>query len=179
MSPAYTINPDDIRLQEFRTRMRGYDPAQVRSYLEEIADQVQHLHAQLRDLRSRLSDAQQQADTSVRNRSTSADVPGAVHQFTEEYSQAAETDAAGVVARARIEADAIVADARAQVERLTSEAAELTTLKQRIISQIETLLNSQLEHLRHLQRDLSDDDDRDAPEAPPVLARLDDTTQPG
>lgn len=176
MSPAYTITPDDIRTQEFRTRMRGYDPDQVRSYLEELADQVQHMHTQMRDLRNRLSDAQQQLDGAIGGtESTDTAIP--VQRFTEQYRQAAEEDAQGVVNKARAEADSIISRAQAQVEDLKREITDLNTLRTRIMSQIETLLNSQLEHLHRFRQDTQDRDE-EAPEAPPILASLDDTMPP-
>ncbi|MBD3298259.1 MAG: DivIVA domain-containing protein [candidate division Zixibacteria bacterium] len=176
MSRAYTIRPDDIRTQEFRSRMRGYDPAQVRSYLEELADQVQHMHVQMRDLRNRLSDAQQQLETSPGGETTDVSIPAP--QVSEDYHQAARADAQDVLAKAQKEADALIANAQADVDELRKEIADLNALRERIVSQIETLLNSQLEHLDHLRKSQRDSDDQNAPEAPPTLANLDDTTPP-
>ncbi|GAB4315258.1 MAG: hypothetical protein Kow0074_02750 [Candidatus Zixiibacteriota bacterium] len=176
MSPSYTITPDDIRAQEFRTRMRGYDPDQVRSYLEELADQVQYMRAQMRDLRNRLNDAQQQLDSAVGGgESTDTAIP--VQRFTEQYRQEAEADAHGLVNKARTEADSIIAQAQAQVEDLKREIADLNTLRERIISQIDTLLRTQLEHLHRFRGD-SQNPEKEAPEAPPILANLDDTMPP-
>ncbi len=176
MSRAYTIRPDDIRAQEFRTRMRGYDPAQVRSYLEELADQVQHMHVQMRDLRNRLSDAQQQLESSSGGETTNVSIP--TQQVSEEYHQAARAGAEDVLAKAQKEADSLVAEAQAEVDELRKEVADLNAMRERIISQIQTLLHSQLEHLDHLRQSQQDSDDQNAPEAPPTLANLDDTTPP-
>lgn len=176
MSRAYTIRPDDIRTQEFRSRMRGYDPAQVRSFLEELADQVQHMHVQMRDLRNRLSDAQQQLESSSGGETTNVSI--STQQASEEYHQAAQADAQEVLNKAQKEADSLVANAQAEVDDLRKEIADLSALRERIISQIETLLNSQLEHLDRLRKSQRDPDDQNAPEAPPTLANLDDTTPP-
>jgi len=56
MSPAeldlpVLLAPEQIRRREFVTTRRGYDPAQVRDYLEQIASQIEDMEAMLREAR--------------------------------------------------------------------------------------------------------------------------------
>jgi len=171
MSRPYTINPDDIRSQEFRGKMRGYDPVQVRSYLEEIADQVQGLHSEVRDLRKRLAAAEEAVARPGRAVSDAID-PARTALATSN----AQSEAAAILQRAREEARNYEAEARRQLADLTRQVDELKVLRKRLITQIETLLNSQLEHLDRIKGDTDHDGDS-APEAPPVLAAALDDTQ--
>ena len=56
-----TLNPIDIRHQEFRKSLRGYDPLEVEQYLNMVADRMEQiLHeneefkGNIRELKARL-----------------------------------------------------------------------------------------------------------------------------
>ena len=53
------ISAEQIRRREFVTIRRGYDPDQVRAYLEQLADQMELMRVLLRD-------AQAEAETAIR-----------------------------------------------------------------------------------------------------------------
>src|SRR5262245_65325317 len=53
------ISADQIRRREFVTIRRGYDPDQVRAYLEQLADQIELMRVMLRE-------AQQEAEAAIR-----------------------------------------------------------------------------------------------------------------
>src|SRR6266508_3615754 len=53
------ISAEQIRRREFVTIRRGYDPDQVRAYLEQLADQIELMRVLLRD-------AQAEAQTALR-----------------------------------------------------------------------------------------------------------------
>ncbi len=69
MSRHYTIAPDQIRTQGFGRKVRGYDPRQVRSFLFEVAEQIDQLSRELNNAKQRLAAAEDSsisADTSGR-----------------------------------------------------------------------------------------------------------------
>ena len=45
--------PDQIRRREFVATRRGYDPDQVRAYLEQLADQIAQLEARVAEERKK------------------------------------------------------------------------------------------------------------------------------
>lgn len=170
MNRRYTIAPGVIRTQEFGTRLRGLDPVQVRSFLEEIADQMESLLAEATTLRERLSRAQREAGELRQLADTTLPGTGSQPEAAEDTRRAAEAEATEIVARAHIAAESAIAESQERLFQLQREISELTTLKTRIIGQIETLLNSQLEHLQLLKDNHHPAAPTDAPEAPPVLA---------
>ncbi len=56
------FNPLDIRYQEFKRKMRGYDPAEVRAYLEELADYVGRLEEELKTCREAKEKLEREAE---------------------------------------------------------------------------------------------------------------------
>jgi cell division initiation protein len=170
MSRRYTIAPGAIRSQEFGSKLRGYDPAQVHSFLEEIADQMDSLLNEVAALKERLARAQRETGELRKMDDTTQPGTGDTRRVTEDTRRAAEIEATDIISRAHVAAESAVAESQERLFQLQRDISELTTLKTRIVGQIETLLNSQLEHLHLLQDNHDPGPPIDAPEAPPVLA---------
>ena len=99
------MSADQIRRREFVATRRGYDPGQVRDFLDQVADQVQKLDLMLRDART-------EADAALR---------AASEPRIDPYTQLAER-VAGVLRSADEDADRIHRDARQQADRIIHEA---------------------------------------------------------
>jgi DivIVA domain-containing protein len=120
---------DQIRRREFVTIRRGYDPDQVRAYLEQLADQVELMRVLLRE-------AQQEAEAAIRTSSQPQEDPYdklalRVSGVIREADKAAEsirgeatTDAERLTREARADADRIRTDAQAKAEVARSLADE-------------------------------------------------------
>src|SRR5438105_11479440 len=53
-----TVGPEEIAHRGFATAFRGFDPAEVRSFLQRVADELTAARERERDLRRRLEDAE-------------------------------------------------------------------------------------------------------------------------
>lgn len=123
------ISADQIRRREFVTIRRGYDPDQVRAYLEQLADQIELMRVMLRE-------AQQEADTAIRSSAQPHEDPydklaQRVASVIREADKAAETirgeaatDAERLTREARADADRIRTDAQTKAEEARSLADE-------------------------------------------------------
>lgn len=99
------ISADQIRRREFVTIRRGYDPDQVRAYLEQLADQIELMRVLLRE-------AQQEAERAIRTSAQPHEDP---------YEKLAQR-VAGVIREADLAAAAIRTEAATDAERLTLDA---------------------------------------------------------
>ena len=111
------ISAEQIRRREFVTIRRGYDPDQVRGYLEQLADQIELMRVLLRD-------AQAEAQTALR-RTTAQPRQDHYQQLGErvasvirEADQVAET----IKTEAHRDAELVTRDARAQADRIRTDA---------------------------------------------------------
>src|SRR5262245_58424107 len=123
------ISADQIRRREFVTIRRGYDPDQVRAYLDQLADQIELMRVLLRE-------AQQEAETAIRTNTQSHEDPyerlaqrvAGVIREADLAAASIRTEAAGDAERltgdARVEADRIRTDAQARAEEARSRADE-------------------------------------------------------
>jgi DivIVA domain-containing protein len=122
------ISAEQIRRREFVTIRRGYDPDQVRGYLEQLADQIELMRVLLRD-------AQAEAQTALRRTNEQprhdpyqqlgervASVIREADQVAETIKTEAHRDAELVTRDARAEADRIRTDAQSKAEDARSQA---------------------------------------------------------
>lgn len=107
--------PDQIRRREFVATRKGYDPDQVRAYLEQLADQVTHLE-------TLLAEARRKAETAVAAPSPKADEYERATRRIAEAIRSADESAERILTEARAEAGAMLDAARAEADRLRAEA---------------------------------------------------------
>jgi DivIVA domain-containing protein len=116
------LAPDDVARHTFASVRRGFDPAEVRDYLESLAaglrSQAEHEQA----LRDALAGAEERAANPVIDE---AMLTSAVGKETARVLQTAHDAAGDLVANAEAEAVRLVSEARAESERLLAEAAEV------------------------------------------------------
>jgi DivIVA domain-containing protein len=120
-------HPDEVARHTFGTTRRGFDPAEVRSYLELVAGELAAAAERERELREVLAEAEHRAANPVLDEAT---LTGALGQETARVLRSAHDAAADVVARAESEAELLrssaLEESAALRERADKAAAERT-----------------------------------------------------
>ena len=121
------ISAEQIRRREFVTTRRGYDPDQVRAYLEQLADQIELMRVLLRDAQAEAQSAlrttaQPRRDPYQQLGERVASVIREADQVAETIKTEAHRDAELVTRDARAEADRIRTDAQSKAEDARSRA---------------------------------------------------------
>lgn len=117
------ITPADIQAQTFSEAKRGYDPAEVDVFLEQLASEVDAMLNKIVDLKTRLTATEQelaaaQAQAQV---AVAAPAPAPAAVASPEYTATASQISAALIA-AQQSADNIVAEARENADRIRNEA---------------------------------------------------------
>lgn len=107
---------DQIRRREFVATRRGYDPEQVRAYLEQIADQVQTMEQMLRTARMKVEAATGPISA------PKTDPYAQVASRVAEAIRVADESAQQMIAEAKQKADALLGDAKTAADRVRAEA---------------------------------------------------------
>jgi DivIVA domain-containing protein len=107
---------DQIRRREFVATRRGYDPEQVRAYLEQIADQVQTMEQMLRTARMKVEAATGPIAA------PKTDPYAQVASRVAEAIRVADESAQQMIAEAKQKADALLGDAKTAADRVRAEA---------------------------------------------------------
>lgn len=118
------ITPADIQAQTFSEAKRGYDPAEVDVFLERLAAEVDAMLNKIVDLKTRLTDTEQQlasAQAAQAQMAAPAPAPAPAPAASPEYTATASQISAALIA-AQQSADNIVVEARENADRIRSEA---------------------------------------------------------
>lgn len=105
---------DQIRRREFVATRRGYDPEQVRGYLEQLAEQVQTMEQMLRTARMKVEAATGPIPK--------VDPYAQVASRVSEAIRIADESAQQMISEAKQQAEALLADARTAADRTRAEA---------------------------------------------------------
>lgn len=121
------FSSDQIRRREFVTIRRGYDPHQVRDYLDQLADQVEVMASMLRDARLEADAAlreiaQPKVDPYERLAKRVSSVIREADEVSERLQVESRRDAERMLEEARADADRIRSDARAKDVRARENA---------------------------------------------------------
>ncbi|HEX6231291.1 MAG TPA: DivIVA domain-containing protein [Actinomycetota bacterium] len=121
------MSSEQIRRREFVTIRRGYDPDQVRDYLEQLADQVDRMAAMIREARLEAATAtsastRPRVDPYDRLAQRVASVIREADQAAERLRTEAQEETDGMLRDARTDADRIRTDAQARAEEARSQA---------------------------------------------------------
>lgn len=117
------LTPDDVARHTFASVRRGFDPAEVRDYLESIATGLRGMAEREQELLSALADAEHRAANPVIDEAT---LTAAVGKETARVLQSAHDAASEMVANAEAEASRMLAEATETSERLVTEATEVS-----------------------------------------------------
>lgn len=169
------MSAEQIRRREFVTIRRGYDPDQVRAYLEQVADQVELMRSTLRDARSQTqtqapvrvsvapkAEPDPYEQLGVRVSSVIREADEAAGRIRREANRDAEdlarqartdadrmrTDAQAKAEEAKAQADAAVREAREEADRTI---AGLATRRDTLVEQLATMQSRILGVARDLE----------------------------
>ena len=119
---AFRLTPLDIRKQEFRRAMRGYEPAGVEEFRERVADALERVIRERAQLDERLRNFHEQLRAFRDREKAMNDALVAAQQLRVEMQEAARREADLVLQEARGQAAEIVREARRAHEELRDQA---------------------------------------------------------
>jgi cell division initiation protein len=129
------LTPLDIRRNEFTRSLRGYDREEVESFLTMVADEVEGLVGENRELSRRVDEHEKALDeyrgvestlmeTLITTQKTSDTMRESSQREAEMTEREAQVRAAQRLDNARIEAERMVLDARRQAYRIIEDARQ-------------------------------------------------------
>ena len=147
------LTPLEIKKQHFKTKVRGFDPIEVESFLEMIADEYE---AVLNE-RNRLSDEVTKLKTQLKSyqqvektlQETLMNAQETVSQSKENSKREAEI----ILREAELKAERIVDEAREKLDKMKNELSILKSQKESFAKRLKHLLESQIELIKVLEID--------------------------
>ncbi|HEX9581828.1 MAG TPA: DivIVA domain-containing protein [Gemmatimonadales bacterium] len=148
--PGFNLTPVDVRTQEFRKTLRGYDPDAVDEFRGRVADELERLLREKAVLDDRVQSLREQLKAFRDREKALNDALVVAQQLRQDTEQAARREAELVIREARTQADALVQEARVaeQAVRRDTESAQrhftaylgaFRTLLERYLSEVDAL----------------------------------------
>lgn len=147
---AFTLTPLDIRKQEFRKTLRGYDTLGVEDFRARAADALERVIRERSILEERLSALTEQLRVFREREKAMNEALVAAQQLRQETRAAAERESQIIIREAGSEAKRILEEARAAEGVIQARMAETERQFQQYLGGFRALLERQLAELRAL-----------------------------
>jgi DivIVA domain-containing protein len=147
---SFHLTPLDIRRQEFRRSLRGYEPVGVEDFRARVAEELERVIREKAVLDERLSALTEQLRVFREREKAMNEALVAAQQLREETRTAAEREAQVIVREAQTEATRIVDTARGDEMAIQARASEAERQFMAYVGGFRALLDRQLAELRAL-----------------------------
>jgi len=143
----------DIKKQEFKKVMRGYDPVEVDTFMDMMANEFEEVLKQQKEMRDRsieldtqLKDYRQIEKTLQQTLLQAQEVTGRTYESARKEAEIIVKDAEGRAGR-------IVEQANSELVRINKELSELRIRRESLIGRMRVLLSAELDLLKTLDSD--------------------------
>jgi DivIVA domain-containing protein len=143
----FHLTPLDVRRYEFGRVLRGYDPARVDQFREQVADELERLTHLNQELEQKARGFHDQLK-SFRERDKALN-EALVHaqQLRAEIREQAERESQLLMREAQQQAERIVGDSQNDIRRLEDELAALERFRRNFLAQMRVMLERQLSEI--------------------------------
>ena len=136
------ITPMDVRNRQFGSALRGYDPADVREYLDNVARELEKLARERLQLQEQLAAVNERVKRMHARELQVQEVLKSAEMASDERLKAAEEKSQAMVARADVEAEEILRRVRREREALLDDVSELRSQRDRFRAEIKGTLKA-------------------------------------
>ncbi len=148
------LTPLDIRKMPFRKTLRGLDPDQIHSFLDQVATEYETLIRQNDDYAIRIKHLEERLDSYVTIEKTLHDTLLTAQKATDEARMHAQKEADLIIKDAQIRAGRYEDETRKRVHGLESELVSLKNQRDSFLARFRSMLKTQLELLAVIGDDL-------------------------
>ncbi|MGM0460813.1 MAG: DivIVA domain-containing protein [Fibrobacterota bacterium] len=153
------ITPIEIRNYRFRNKlMHGYDPDHVKSFLQQVADEVAALRKANNSMATKIKDTENQLTHYKKIEQTLNETLMTAQRATDDARANAQKEAELIIKDAQVRADRYEDEARRRMHDIAAETRSLQSQKESFLSRFSTMLRDQLSYLEVMGKHLEDDD---------------------
>ena len=147
---AFSLTPLDVRKQEFRKTLRGYEPLGVEDFRVRVADALERTIRERSVLEERVAALTEQLRVFREREKAMNEALVAAQQLRQDSRAAAEREAQVILREAEVEAKRVVEQARSTEAALQGRMAEAERQFQGYVGAFRALLERQLAELKAL-----------------------------
>ena len=153
------LTPLDIKKQEFKKNLRGYDPIEVDAFLEMVANEFEAIVREKNQMADEILKLKTQLNDYRQVEKALKDTLVTAQENITASRQSSKREADIVLREAEIKAEKIIEGARNKLEKLKSDVLIIKAQKESFARRLRHLLESQIELINVLEMDDSGYDD--------------------
>jgi DivIVA domain-containing protein len=141
---SFHLTPIDVRRYDFSRALRGYDPARVDTFREQVAAELERLNRVNQEMEAKAKGFHEQLRAYRERDKALNEALISAQQLRAETREQAEREAQLILREARAEAERLVESARGEVRRLVNEVDALERSRRTYLAQMRSLVERQL-----------------------------------
>lgn len=145
------LSPLDIKKQEFKKVMRGYDPVEVDTFMDMMANEFEDLLKLQKEMRDKVVELETQLKDYRQIEKTLQQTLLQAQEATGRTYESARREAELIVRESEGKAAKIIEQANRDLARMNNELAQLVTRKESLIGRLRILLSSELDLIKTLE----------------------------
>jgi cell division initiation protein len=145
------ITPVDVRNQEFKRVLRGYDPVEVDTFMDMLATEFEDQLQQAKEMRDRVVELETQLKDYKQIEKTLQQTLLQAQEATGRTYESARREAETIVRDAESRAAKTVEQSYNDVTRLTNQIGELKARRESLVARLRVLLSSELDMIKALE----------------------------
>lgn len=162
------LTPLDIKKQEFKKSLRGYDPVEVDAFLDMVADEFETAIREQNQLADEVLRLRTQLQDYLQVEKTLKETLVNAQENISASRQSSQREADIILREAEMKAERIIESARMKLERLKNDVILIKAQKESFARRLRHLLESQIELIHVLEMDdVGFDDEKENSPAPP------------
>lgn len=149
---AFHLTPLDVRRFDFGHAFRGYDPARVDQFRDQVAGELERLGRINQDLDQKARSFHEQLRAFRERDRALNDALVSAQQLRQETKEQAEREAMLIVREAQGEGERLLEEVRGEVRRVQAELDALERSRRTYLSQMRTLITRHLSEIEASDR---------------------------
>jgi cell division initiation protein len=147
------LTPLDIRKQEFKKVMRGYDAVEVDTFMEMMANEFEELLKQYKDMRDKIVEVETQLKDYRQIEKTLQQTLLQAQETTGRTYEAARREAETILREAEVRAAKMLEQSAVKLDQTNNEIVRLRGKRASLLARLRLLLSSELELLKTMEPD--------------------------
>lgn len=147
------LTPLEVRRQQFKKVLRGYDPVEVDTFLEMISGELEDYIKESKELQEKLLEMEVQLRDYKNMEKTLQQTLMQAQEASGKSIENSRKEAQLIVQEAELKAQQILDKARQDFSHIKDEISGLKARKESIISRLKVLLSSEIELIKALELD--------------------------
>jgi len=148
------ISPLDIRNQVFRKRMKGYDPDEVKQFLDAVADRMEQMLKAAEGLEKEASALREKTQVYAQMEQTLRDTLMTAQKIGTDARANAEAGAQNIIKEAEVEAKKRLAEATGRVEAMAKHRDMIRSETVALVAKVRSLAEAHLAFLKGIEEEV-------------------------